>query len=41
MLSDMAVEWLTGFAFFGASLLGFLTVCVAVWAIHERTPGRS
>ena len=29
------------FDFFGASLLGFLTVCAAVWAIHRRAPGRS
>jgi hypothetical protein len=29
------------FGFFGASLLGFLTVCAAVWALHRRTRGRS
>jgi hypothetical protein len=29
------------FEFFGASLLGFLTVCAAVWALRRRTAGRS
>lgn len=29
------------FEFFGASLLGFVTVCAAVWGLHRRTPDRS
>jgi hypothetical protein len=29
------------FEFFAASLLGFFTVCAAVWALHRRTPDRS
>jgi hypothetical protein len=29
------------FEFFGASILGLVTVCAAVWGLHRRTADRS